>query len=98
MIDKNHKLSPHLQALVSRSHYIGLDMRSRQDYLVRIRQVVADGMLSDLTIEEKVDVLTFIECYSDELRELSLRMVKKLGTLRKNSSDWERIAKITCCR
>lgn len=98
MIDRGHKLSPHLQALVSRSHYIDLDMRSRQDYLIRIRQVVADGMLSDLTIEEKADVLTFIECHSDELRELSLRMCKKLGTLRKNRADWERIARITCCR
>lgn len=98
LIDRGHKLAPHLQALVSRSHYIDLDMKSKQDYLVRIRQVIADGMLSDLSLEEKVDVMTFIECHSDELRELSLRMAKKLGTLRKNHGDWERIARITCCR
>lgn len=98
MIDRGHKLAPHLQAMVSRSHYIDLCMKTRRDYLVRIRQVIAQGMLSDLTLEEKADVLTFIECNSEELRELSLRCALKVGALRRRNGDWERIARITCCR
>lgn len=99
MIDKGHKLAPHLQAMVSRAHYIDLAMKTRQDYLVRIRQVVAQGLLSHLDIEQQVDVLTFIEAYAENLRELSLRMALKLAAIRKtNKSNWEKIAKVTCCK
>lgn len=98
MIDKGHKLAPHLQALVSRSHYIDLAMKTRRDYLVRIRQVIGLGLLDHLTIDEQADVVTFIECNHDSLREMSLRIAIKIGALRKQSDNWEKIARITCCR
>lgn len=98
MIDKGHKLAPHLQALVSRAHYIDLAMRSRRDYLVRIRQVIKQGLLSHLNEPQRNDVIAFIERNHDSLRELSLRMAIKLGALRKQGGDWEKIARITCCK
>ena len=98
MIDRGHKLAPHLQALVSRSHYIDLAMKTRRDYLVRIRQVIRQGLLGELSFEARSDVITFIERNNDKLRELSLRMAIKLGALRKQGGDWEKIARITCCR
>lgn len=99
MIDRGHKLAPHLQAMVSRAHYIDLAMKSRRDYLVRIRQVVAQGLLQHMDLDAQVDVLTFIESYSDHLRELSLRMALKIASIRKtNNSNWEKVAKVTCCK
>lgn len=98
MIDRGHKLAPHLQALVSRSHYIDLAMKTRRDYLVRIRQVIAQGLLDHLSVDEQADVITFIECNHDSLREMSLRIAIKIGALRKQNKDWEKIARITCCR
>jgi len=98
MIEKGHKLAPHLQAMISRSHYIDLAMKSKRDYLIRIRQVVSQGLLDMLSNEEKSDVLTYIENNSDKLRELSLRMVLKIGGIRQTSTNWERVANITCCR
>lgn len=98
MIEKGHKLAPHLQAMISRSHYIDLAMKSKRDYLIRIRQVVSQGLLDMLSDEEKSDVLTYIESNSDKLRELSLRMVLKIGGIRQTSTNWERVANITCCR
>jgi len=99
MIDRGHKLAPHLQAMVSRAHYLDLAMKSRRDYLVRIRQVVAQGLLDFLDIEEQADVLTFIEAYSESLRELSLRMALKIASIRKtNNTNWEKVTKITCCK
>lgn len=98
MIDKGHKLAPHLQALVSRAHYIDLAMKSRRDYLVRIRQVIKQGLLSHLNEPQRNDVISFIERNHDSLRELSLRMAIKLGALRKQGGDWEKIARITCCK
>jgi hypothetical protein len=98
MIDKGHKLAPHLQALVSRAHYIDLAMKNRRDYLVRIRQVVRQGLLADLSTSQREDVIAFIEGNHESLRELSLRMAIKLGHLRKQGGDWQRIARITCCK
>lgn len=98
MIERGHKLAPHLEALVSRSHYIDLQMKTRRDYLVRIRQVIRQGLLENLTMGERSDVILFIEQNSEKLRELSLRMAIKLGSLRKQGGDWQKIARITCCR
>ena len=81
MIDKGHKLAPHLSALVSRAHYIDLAMKSRRDYLVRIRQVIDQGLLDHLSFGHRVEVKQFIERNADNLRELSLRMAIKLGHL-----------------
>lgn len=102
-IDSNHKLSPHLQALVSRSHYIDLDMKTRRDYMVRIKQVVAQGLLAQqgLDFTAQKDVVDFIEENLQKLRELSLRMAIKIGILRKTYPDndlWKRYSKVTCFR
>lgn len=98
MIDKGHKLAPHLAALVSRSHYVDLAMKTRRDYLVRIRQVIRQGLLSELTFQQRSEVITFIERNNESLRELSLRMAIKLGALAKQGGNWEKVARITCCR
>jgi len=98
MIDRGHKLAPHLAALVSRAHYIDLAMKSRRDYLVRIRQVIKQGLLSGLTTNQEDDVIKFIDNNHSRLRELSLRMALKLGSLRKQGGHWEKLANVTCCK
>lgn len=101
MIERGHKLAPHMSALVSRSHYIDLAMKTKRDYLVRIRQVVADGMLREqgLTDEQEAEVMSFIEEKQNVLRELSLRMVVKIGNLVKTgNSNWKRVASVTCVK
>ena len=101
MILKGHKLAPHLQALISRAHYVDLSMRTTNDYIVRIKQVVRGGMLRDqgLTEEMEDDVMQFIDDHLESLRELSLRMAMKIGALRKqNRPNWKAVASITCCR
>jgi hypothetical protein len=98
MIEKGHKLAPHLSALISRSHYIDLALKTRRDYLVRIRQVIRDGMLDDLTATQRNEVIAYIEQNHSRLRELSLRMAIKIGNLRKTTDDWKRMANVTCCR
>lgn len=98
LIERGHKLAPHLEALVSRAHYLDLTLKTKRDYLVRIRQVVEQGLLSDLDVEEQADVLTFVEAYADRMRELSLRAALKLGSLRRTNKNWEKIAMITMCK
>lgn len=95
LIRYGHKVSPHLQALMSRSYYIDLNLRTERDCLIRIRQVIKDGMLNNLPGDQVMDIVTFIENNYQQFREVSLRSVVKLITLRQSSPDWETIAKIS---
>lgn len=101
MIERGSKLAPHLQALVSRSHYVDLAMKNNRDYIIRIRQVVRQGLLQNigLTEADQREVCEFIESNQDNLRELSLRMALKVGAIRRrNPKNWTKVARITCCR
>lgn len=101
MIESGNKLAPHFQALVSRSHYLDLAMKTKMDYIVRIRQVVRGGMLRDrgFNAAEQTLILEFIENNMERLRELSLRMVVKISGLYKmDKSNWQKLAKQTCFR
>lgn len=99
LIQRGHKLTPHLEALVSRSQYIDLGMKSKKDYIVRIRQVMEQGLLDDLDHVAKTEVVDFMVRNANKLRELSLRMAIKIGCIRKSSpSNWTKVASVTCCR
>lgn len=100
MVERGHKLAPHLTAIISRTHYIDLQMKTTRDYLIRIRQVVKQGLLRNigLTPSEQDDVVRFIEANHAKLRELSLRMAIKLGALRRKGGNWERMARVTTMR
>jgi len=101
MIERGSRLAPHLSALVSRAHYIDLAMKTQRDYLIRIRQVVKQGLLKNIGLDDdaQADVLNFIEKNASRLRELSLRMALKIGTLRrKNDGRWIKRAVVTCCK
>lgn len=102
-IDKGTKFAPHMEAMMTRCHYIDLAMRTKRDYLVRIFMVAQQGLFDDFDLDDqgKKDVLNFIGKYAAHLRELSLRMALKIAGLRtgkSNAGDWEKVAKVTCCR
>lgn len=100
MIAKGHKLAPHLQALMSRAHYIDLAMKTKRDYIIRIKQVVKAGLLkkSGLNDKQALEVVEFIEENAERMRELSLRMALKLGAIRKINADWKKVARVTCVK
>lgn len=100
-IAKGNRLSPHFEAMISRSIYLDLAMHSNRDYLIRIEQVMASGMADSLklTARESSMIIDFIKKNSDQLRELSLRMVVKIANLmRMDTANWERLVKVTCFR
>ena len=99
MIERGHKIAPHLKALMSRSHYINCGLKTKHDYIIRIEQVISKGMLSDLNWLQRGEVINFIKENQDCMRELSLRMAVKLGSLIKTyGNNWKKVAKVTCCR
>jgi len=98
---KSKKLRDHLDALESRCHYIDLQMDTTREKILRIRQIVQDGMLAEYDFEPVVqeEILSFIEANCDRLRELSLRMVLKIADLRKSFPlTYQSMARTTCFR
>jgi hypothetical protein len=99
MIANNDKFSVHYEAFISRSYYIDLAMRSRRDYLIRIKDVIDnEGMLSDkLNPNQIKEVLSYIETNLYTLREVSLRIAGKIaGIMNEFPNSWERNCNVTC--
>jgi len=98
---RSKKLRDHLDALESRCHYIDLQMDTTREKILRIRQIVQDGMLADYNFEpiQRDEVVDFIVTNQAQLRELSLRMVLKIADLRRAfPSTWTAMARTTCMR
>ena len=95
---RSKKLQDHLAALESRCHYIDLQMDTDREKILRIKQIVTDGMLDEfeLSDEAKIDVVDFVSDNRAKLRELSLRTVLKVAQLRKAFADnWQAMAEVT---
>jgi predicted AAA+ superfamily ATPase len=95
------KLREHLEALESRCHYMDLTIDSERDKMLRIRQVIQDGMLNEykLSDEVKEDIVEFVDINKNRLRELSLRSVLKVADLAVAFPDkWEAFAENTVMR
>ena len=95
---RSQKLKDHLDALESRCHYLDLTMDTVRDKMLRIKQIIADGMLDkyDFTDEEKDAIVAWVWEKKDQLREISLRTVLKVADLAKMKPiGWERLAETT---
>ena len=98
---RSKKLRDHLDALESRCHYIDLEMDTTREKILRIEQIVRDGMLDSYEFEEGVkdDIVNFIKDNKDRVRELSLRMVLKIADLKKSFPlNYQAMARTTCFR
>ena len=95
------KLREHLEALESRCHYIDLTIDTDREKMLRIKQIVSDGMLDEYAFEDDTaeEILDFVSINKDRLRELSLRTVLKIADLAKAfPTKWESMAENTVMR
>lgn len=98
---RSKKLQDHLAALESRCHYLDLTIDTEREKILRIKQIVEDGMLESYEFQpwDIDELLAFIDNNKKKLRELSLRMVLKLADLKKSFPDrWTRVAEVSCMR
>ena len=101
---KSKKLQDHLGALMSRCHYIDLALDSVRDKMLRIKQVLGNGMLDGYKLpvdkeQAKQDIIEYLEGNVGHLRELSLRTALKLADLRVlNGERWKNLADTTILR
>ena len=95
---KSKKLRDHLEALESRCHYIDLTIDTLREKLLRIEQIVKDGMLSSYAFDVDTHdrIVQWIKSNARQLREVSLRTVLKVADLAKAFPDqWEDMATST---
>ena len=96
---KSKKLQDHLAALESRCHYIDLTIHTEREKMLRIKQIVSDGMLNeyDFTEAQTTAIIEFIDANKKRLRELSLRTVLKTADLVRSfpGDKWQRVAQIS---
>ena len=98
---KSKKLKDHLEALESRCHFIDLGMDTEREKVLRIKQIVEDGMLKSYDISKRVqdDIVKYVIDNKERLRELSLRTVLKIADLAVAYPDkYKRMAEVTVMR
>ena len=95
------KIKDHLDAIMSRCHYLDLTLDTMRDKFLRCKQIVKDGMLQEymFSSQEQDQLLEFIFDNRSKLREMSLRMVLKIADLKKmNGNKWQRYVEMTCMK
>ena len=95
---KSKKIRSHLEALESRCHYMDLTISTEREKMLRITQVIRDGMLDEykLSDEVKEEIIDFVSMNKKRLRELSLRTVLKVADLAVAfPTKWEAMAENT---
>ena len=87
------KLGPHFSALMDRSLYLSLGLRTTEDYLERISQVcIDDGVFVDrgLTAEEAKETMEFIRENASRFYTLSIRSALQVVACRlMDPENWQ---------
>ena len=99
---RSKQLKPHFDALISRSHYLDLTIKTRRDKFLRIKGLVKHNKMLNfhgLDDETSESILTYMKNNVDNLRELSLRTTFKIADVAKmKPNNWQKICDMTVCK
>lgn len=90
------KLAPHLDAMISRSMYVSMKVRTTRDYMICLERAVEKGALSSRGVcpQLEAEILDFVKVNVDKMHDLSVRALLKLANLAKADSEWKATAKV----
>jgi hypothetical protein len=100
-VRKESRLRLHLEAILSRCMYYEMTMGATSDILLRIKQVMQDGMLAKYKLPEDGNeiIYKYIVDNKNDLHELSLRMITKIADLMSSKPDkWESLVESLCMK
>jgi UDP-N-acetyl-D-mannosaminuronate dehydrogenase len=101
-IAKNSKVAPHIEAIMSRSHFIDTTLKTIREKLCRINMIIVTDeflAINHIEREQANQMQDWILDNANHLREISIRTATKLADLVKALPDsWEYVAKVTLCR
>lgn len=93
---RSPRIANHLEAIVSRCHYMQLGINTMREKLIHIKDVVERyDMFNGYGFDEneKAEVVKYVELNAEKLREMSLRTVLKVADLRKAMPEnWSKFA------
>jgi len=93
-----NKLVPHFEALLTRSLYLDLTLRSKRELVNWIGYVVREEEMlvkQGLTVKQSEEVLVYLKENLDRLRTVSLREALKAANLvRANPKSWRELADV----
>jgi hypothetical protein len=102
-VAQGSNIGAHLEALMSRSYYLDLNMRSIRELIVRIKSVVAHSdILTSIGVKKKEqgEIIKYIEENQTRLREVSLRTAIKVGNIWRaaegDTAKFKKMADATC--
>lgn len=96
------KITPHIDALKDRCHYLDLTINSQRDRMLRVRQVHADapgGLFAEhgLSEEQSNEILDFMWNERNALGDVSMRLALKIADLYNvDENDWKMLARTLC--
>lgn len=94
-IERETKMAPHYDALLSRSLYLDLGIHSKREVLVRISQVVysTDFLKNNgITQAAAKEMMSWLTANLGRVRVLSIRTILQLVTLVKTDGEWQEMA------
>lgn len=97
MIEKDTRMSKHLDALDDRCLVLDLDMYGTVERLARIEMVVETGFLTKkgLDFDDQIIVFEYFKDNADKFRSVTMRRILQLADLYIAGGDWKRMAEIT---
>lgn len=99
VIAKEGRMSPHMNALISRCVFLDLCIHEPSEILMRIEQVMKNStILDDLNLDDtQADmILNWMRLHTNSLRSVSIRTVLQLaGFVKTSPTEWEDIATAT---
>ena len=104
IIQSGKRDAEHYKALIDRSMYLCLTLRTRRDFMIRIRAVAQgpEGMLATqygLTEEQGDELLDFVTDNQDKFYGLSLRLVSQIAIcMRSDPDNWKNDVEATKMR
>ncbi|QPI13757.1 thioredoxin [Serratia phage 4S] len=98
-LDKGGKLSPHINALVSRSVYLDLKVHTNREIMLRVQDIIMNtSMLQKrgLSASQVMEVLDWMKFNMATLRNVSLRTALHIADFVKTDErNWRDIATVT---
>ena len=98
-LERGSKLSPHINALVSRSVYLDLCVHTNEEIMIRVEDVImTTDMLQKrgLKNSEVIEVVNFMRDNVERLRNVSLRTALYIADfVATNNKEWKEIAEVT---
>lgn len=94
-IERETKMAPHYDALLSRSLYLDLGIHNKREVLVRISQVVYSAEFlnnNGITAAAAKEMMTWLTANLVRVRVLSIRTILQLVTLVKTDGEWKEMA------